>query len=279
MKIRNTISFTILFTLVGGAALDAKEPTRQEYLSLLDSSKRKLAVAQRSRNKAADTLNHLNGQLPGVHKAYQDTENIYRAAKVVETQIIQKLKSEIEDDPRPIGVRRWLNETQETERKLREQMLPDIKRSDEYKAKKAGVAELEAKIVAAREHSPVDIEQVAKLAKEMMGTKRAFDEYEHERLTTNFAYREAYEELTKAKQEWGELEREITATIRDNPERMTAGQKAGVTRRDYETRRRAYEDTRRGITRASGRVRGADRAIGRAVRDVHNYERKLGLRE
>ena len=190
---------------------------------------------------------------------------------------MNSLKEEMENDPRPIGVRRWLNEAQTNERKLRDQLLPNIKKSEIYVQREKDMESLEKRLVELREQSPVDIDRVAATAEELMDANRKFETFERDELCKHFAYKEASDELAEAKAEWAELEREITSTIEDDPNRSAASAVAGKARADYGSRRRTYEDVRRGLSSAQSRMRVAQREINNAQRDIRIYENKLGL--
>ena len=258
-------------------AQKSAEDVRRENLALLNNARNKLSAAQRSYNTAASQLRAFSEQLPGVQKAYEQAEAAYRSTKAKETQILNALKQEMENDPRPIGVRKWLNEAQATERELRDKLLPKIKESEVYVQRQKDMESLEKRLVELREQSPVDIDKVAKTAEDLMNAKREFDTLERDELRKNFAYREASDDLEKANTEWAELEGEITSTIEDDPNRRAASEAAGKARAEYGSRRRAYEDVRRGLQSAKSRVSVAQRAISNAQRDIRTYEARLGL--
>lgn len=256
-----------------------KAEQRRENLALLNNARNKLAAAKRSLQDAKADAARLQKKLPGVEKAYRASEAAYQSTKAKETQVMNGLKAEFENDPRPIAVRRRLNEAQEAERKLRDQLMPKVKDSEEYNARKGEAEAIEKKLVELREQSPVNGEAVAAAAQQMMDAKRKFDDIEVELLRKNFAYREASDELKAARAEWGELEREIAAQMANDPDRMIAAQKAGAARTDYAAKRRVWEDTKRGLASAQSRGRVAQRVINDAGRDIRVYENKLGIKK
>lgn len=270
----------VIASSCGGVCLgQTKAEQRRENLALLNNARNKLAAAKRSLQDAKADATRLQKQLPGAEKAYRASEARYKSTKAKETEIMNGLKAEFENDPRPIAARRRLNEAQEAERKLRDQLMPKVKGSEEYNVRKSEAEAIEKKLVTLREASPVNGEAVAAAAQEMMDAKRMLDDIEVELLRKNFAYREASDELKAARAEWGELEREISGRIDSDPERMIAAQKAGTARTDYGAKRRVWEDTRRGLSIAQSRGRAAQQAVSNAERDIRVYENKLGIKK